>query len=137
MMESRREAAYASVLPPETDALITATIGCAIRVHSALGPGFLESIYAGAMALELEASRIPYEREKPIVVSYRGQPIAGQRLDFVVGGQVILEIKAAAKVEPIFQAKLISYLRATKLRGGLIINFNLPLLRDGIKRIVL
>jgi GxxExxY protein len=74
--------------------------------------------------------------EKPIVVRYRDEVIAGQRLDFVVNGQVILEIKAANRLEPVFQAKVISYLRATKLRVGLLINFNVPLVKDGIKRIV-
>ena len=125
-----------SVLPPQTDALIREIIGCAIRVHSELGPGFLETIYASALAIEFESARIAFEREKPIVVFYRGQPIAGQRLDFVVADKVILEIKAAPRVDPIFQAKLISYLRATKLKAGLLINFNVPLLREGIKRIV-
>jgi GxxExxY protein len=125
-----------SVLPPETDALIREIIGCAIRVHSELDPGFLEVIYASASAIEFDVSKISFEREKPILVLYRGQPIAGQRLDFVVANTVILEIKAASKTDPIFQAKLISYLRATKLRAGLLIDFNVPLLREGIKRIV-
>ena len=126
-----------SVLPPETEAVITRVIGCAIRVHAALGPGFLESIYSNALAIELEVMNIPFEREKSIVVSYRGLPVAAQRLDFVVADKVILEIKAAARLEPIFQAKVISYLRATTLRVGLLMNFNVLLLKDGIKRIVL
>jgi GxxExxY protein len=125
-----------SVLSPETDALITQIIGCAIRVHTELGPGFLETIYARALGVEFEHSDIAFEREKAIVVRYRGQAIAGQRLDFVVEDQVILEIKAALRLEPVFQAKVISYLRATKLRVGLLINFNVPLVKDGIKRIV-
>jgi len=132
----RNDGLRESVLPPETDALIRQIIGCAIRVHSELGPGFLEAIYASALAIELEAAKISFEREKPILVLYRGQPIAGQRLDFVVANTVILEIKAASKIDPIFQAKLISHLRATKLRAGLLINFNVPLLKEGIKRIV-
>ena len=108
-----------SVLSSETDALITRIIGCAIRVHSELGPGFLETIYASALEVEFAHEGIAFEREKPIVVRYRDEVIAGQRLDFVVNGQVILEIKAA-----------------TKLRVGLLINFNVPLVKDGIKRIV-
>jgi GxxExxY protein len=125
-----------SVLSSETDMLITRIIGCAIRVHSELGPGFLETIYATALGVEFEHSGIGFEREKPIVVRYRNQVIVGQRLDFVVEEQVILEIKAALRLEPIFQAKLISYLRATNLKVGLLINFNVPLVKDGIKRIV-
>lgn len=89
-----------------------------------------------ALAIELGVMEIPFERELAITVHYRGHPIAGHRLDFVVGGAIVLEIKAAARIDPIFQAKLLSYLRATKLRAGLLINFNLPLLRDGIKRVV-
>jgi GxxExxY protein len=125
-----------SVLSSETDALITRIIGCAIRVHSELGPGFLETIYASALEVEFAHEGIAFEREKPIVVRYRDEVIAGQRLDFVVNEQVILEIKAANRLEPVFQAKLISYLRATKLRVGLLINFNVPLVKDGITRIV-
>ena len=125
-----------SVLSSETDALITRIIGCAIRVHSELGPGFLETIYASALEVEFAHEGIAFEREKPIVVRYRDEVIAGQRLDVVVNGQVILEIKAANRLEPVFQAKLISYLRATKMRVGLLINFNMPLVKDGIKRIV-
>ena len=125
-----------SVLSSETDALITRIIGCVIRVHSELGPGFLETIYASALEVEFAHEGVAFEREKPIVVRYRDEVIAGQRLDFVVNGQVILEIKAANRLEPVFQAKVISYLRATKLRVGLLINFNVPLVKDGIKRIV-
>jgi GxxExxY protein len=125
-----------SDLPAETEELISQVIGASIRVHSELGPGFLESIYANALAIELGVMEIPFERELGITVHYRGHPIAGHRLDFVVGGAIVLEIKAASRIDPIFQAKLLSYLRATKLRAGLLINFNLPLLRDGIKRVV-
>ena len=126
-----------SDLPAETEELISQVIGASIQVHSELGPGFLESIYASALAIELGLRGIPFERELGITVHYRGRPIAGHRLDFVVGDAIVLEIKAAPRIDPIFQAKLLSYLRATKLRAGLIINFNMPLVRDGIKRIVL
>ena len=125
-----------SDLSPETEELISQVIGASIRVHSELGPGFLESIYASALAIEFELMGISFEREQAITVRYRGRAIAGQRLDFVVGNAIVLEIKAAPRIDPIFQAKLLSYLRATKLRAGLLINFNVPLVRDGIKRIV-
>lgn len=126
-----------SGLTPELDELITRIIGCAITVHRILGPGFLETIYATALAVELTQEGIPFERERAVTVDYRGLLIHGQRVDFIVGNAVILEIKAVSRMDPIFQAKLISYLRTTHLRAGLLINFNLPLLRDGIKRIVL
>ena len=125
-----------SVLSLETDALITRIIGCAITVHRALGSGFLESIYSTALAFELESAGIPFERERAITVNYRGLAIGGQRVDFIVANTVILEIKAATRVDPVFQAKLISYLRTTGLKAGLLINFNVPLVKEGIKGIV-
>src|SRR5688572_19368370 len=96
----------ASVLPEETDALITRIIGCALTVHRELGPGFLESIYSTALGFELDAEGIPYERECQVTVSYRGRTIGGQRVDFIVSNTVILEIKAAARLDPVFQAKV-------------------------------
>ena len=126
-----------STLPAATDDLMTRIVGCAIAVHRALGPGFLENIYATALAVEVDFARLPFEREVPVVVNYRGTLIAGQRVDLSVGGEVIVEIKAVARMDPIFEAKLLSYLRTTRLRAGLLINFNVPLLKDGIKRMVL
>jgi GxxExxY protein len=126
-----------SVLTPEHDELISRVIGRAIRVHKELGPGFLERIYATALAFELEEEGIPFERERSVVVNYRDVlPISGQRIDFVVADSVILEIKAVSRIEPIFEAKMISYLRTTKIKVGLIMNFNVLLLKDGIRRIV-
>jgi GxxExxY protein len=135
-MEDVMQAGTISVLSPETDALITQIIGCAISVHRELGPGFLESIYATALAFELESASIPFERERAVTVNYRGLVIGGQRVDFIVASEVILEIKAATRVDPVFQAKLISYLRTTGLKAGLLMNFNVPILKEGIKRIV-
>lgn len=126
-----------SVLSPETDALITRIIGCALAVHRELGPGFLESIYSAALSIELTDEGIPFERERPITVNYRGRQIPGQRVDFIVGSTVIVEIKAVARLDPVFQAKLISYMRTTGLRAGLLINFSSPLLKEGIRRFVL
>ena len=103
-------------------------------MHSELGPGFLETIYSTALGIEFESAGIAFEREKPIVVHYRDHPIAGHRLDFVVAERVVLEIKAVTRIEPVFRAKLISYLRATRIRAGLLINFNHPLVKDGIER---
>jgi GxxExxY protein len=125
-----------SVLTPEQDELITRVIGCAIRVHKELGPGFLERIYATALAFELEENGIPFERERSVVVNYRDiLPITGQRIDFIVANSVILEIKAVSRIDPIVEAKMISYLRTAKIKVGLILNFNELLLKDGIRRI--
>jgi GxxExxY protein len=126
-----------STLPPETEEVIDRVIGCAVTVHRHLGPGFLESIYATAMALELAAAGLPFERERAVAVNYRGTLIGGQRVDLIVANSVIVEIKAVARLDPVFQAKLISYLKTTGLRAGLLINFNMPLLKEGLKRIVL
>ena len=123
-------------LSDDTELLIQRTIGCALEVHRRLGPGFLESIYLRAMCIELTAASIPFESERSIVVTYRDVPISGQRVDLIVGNAVVLELKAVSRLDPIFQAKLISYLRTTGLRAGLLINFNALLLKEGLKRIV-
>lgn len=125
-----------SVLPPETDDLITRIIGCALKVHRGLGPGFLESIYSTALAYEFKADGIPFERERAVTVAYKELRIGGQRVDFIVGNSVIVEVKAIGRFDPIFEAKVISYLRTTGLRAGLLINFNKTLLKEGINRIV-
>jgi GxxExxY protein len=111
-------------------------IGGAIEVHRQLGPGFLERIYKDALCIELLARGISFERERAVVVRYRDVPIPGQRIDLIVGGQVIVELKAAVRVDPISEARLISYLRTTGLRLGLLMNFNAHTLKDGLKRIV-
>ena len=126
-----------SPLSPEADRMMTHTIGCAIAVHRALGPGFLESIYRRAMCVELEARGLPYEVERPVSVSYRGVEIPGQRIDLIVGGLIVVELKTVARLDRVHTAQLISYLKTTSLRGGLLINFRVPLLVKGLKRIVL
>ena len=126
-----------SPLPRETEYVIHRTIGCAIEVHRQLGPGYLESIYSQALEIELIAAGIGFERERAVIVNYKNHRIAGQRVDFIVDGRLIVEMKAVARFDPVFQAKLISYLRATGLRAGLLINFNCTLLKDGIRRVVL
>src|SRR2546422_9419843 len=108
-----------STLPDETEELLQRIIGCALQVHRQLGPGFLERIYTEALCIELEVQGIPFERERSVVVTYRDRRILGQRVDLIVGGAVIVEVKAVARLDPLFQAKLISYLRASGLRAGL------------------
>ena len=112
------------------------TIGAAIAVHRALGPGFVESIYRKAMCIELESRNLAYEKEQSIRVLYRGVEIPGQRLDLIIEGLIVVELKAVAKLDEIHRAQLISYLKTTGLRGGLLINFRVPLLRDGLRRVV-
>ena len=126
-----------SPLSDEVEALIRQTIGCCITVHRALGPGLLETVYCRATQLELEANRISYENEKQFTVLYRGQALCHQRLDFVVANQLVLEIKAVESLSPVHRAQLLSYLRVSGLHVGLLMNFNVPVLQDGIKRVVL
>jgi len=125
-----------SPLSPEEDRLMSQTIGCAIAVHRVLGPGFLESIYRKAMCIELESRNLAYEKERSIRVIYRGVEIPGQRVDFIIEGLIVLEIKAVVRLDQVHRAQLISYLKTTGLHGGLLINFRVPLLKDGIRRVV-
>jgi GxxExxY protein len=124
-------------IPDDVNVVAVATIGAALAVHRQLGPGFLESIYSKALCIELAARGLPFEKEQSIEVIYRGVPIRGQRIDLIVGGQVVVEVKAVSAIEPIHVAQLVSYLRTTELRLGLLINFHERLLKDGIRRIVL
>lgn len=123
-------------IPEQDELLANKIIGAVIEVHRNLGPGFLESIYRKAMAYELSSQRIPVEEEKEILVPYKDIQIPGQRLDLRVGGRVIVELKCVEKFAPIHQAQLISYLKATSLRLGLLINFKTQMVKDGIQRIV-
>jgi GxxExxY protein len=126
-----------SPLSDETEALVTRAIGCAIRVHKTLGPGFLESIYKKAMAIELKAEGLTFESERAVSVEYRGIKIPGQRIGLIVEKQIVLELKAIKRFDEIHCAQLLSYLRTTGLRIGLLINFRVPLLPHGLRRVVL
>lgn len=115
---------------------MTQTIGCAIAVHRTLGPGFLESIYRKAMYIELDARHLAYEAERPIKVVYRDIEIPGQRVDLIVEGLIVVELKSVTRLDQIHRAQLISYLKTIGLRGGLLMNFRAPTLRQGLHRIV-
>src|SRR5882672_12881400 len=112
-----------AVIPPETERAGSALIGAAIEVHRHLGAGFLERIYQEAMCLELTQRKVAFEREKSVVVNYKGVNIPGQRIDLIVGGCVIVELKAVATLHEVHEAKLISYLKTTGLRLGYLLNF--------------
>jgi GxxExxY protein len=112
-------------------------ISCAIEVHRTLGPGLLERPYLLAMCVELKHSGIAFECEPQLHLHYRDVPIGKYIPDLIVDGTVIVEVKSVANLEPIFTAQLITYLRMTRLRVGLLLNFNRPKLIDGLKRIVL
>ena len=116
-----------------TDKIISA----AIEVHSTLGPGLLESVYEEALAHEFDLRKISYERQKKICLKYKGKEIGVHRIDFMVESSVILELKAVEEMNRIFEAQLLTYLRATGNRVGLLINFNVQRLKDGLKRLVI
>ena len=126
-----------SVLDTSTEDLIHRIIGCCITVHCELGPGLLEQVYHRAVGVELQHCGIPFEREKRFPVRYRGKPLYIHRLDLVVEGKVMLELKAVERLHPVHQAQVLSCLRISKLEVCLLINFNVAILPQGIKRIVL
>jgi len=122
---------------PFFDELAHAVIGAAIEVHLILGPGYLEKTYEEALAIEFGLCEISFSRQHPIGLSYKGHVIGEGRLDFLIGGELVVELKTVEYVAEIHKAQVISYLKATGLTLGLLINFHVPLLRDGIKRVVL
>lgn len=124
-------------LAPDLEMLVTRTIGCAIRVHKALGPGFAEGLYQDAMGIEFTFEGLSFGREVSVAVSYRGQPLRSQRLDLVVEKKIVVELKAVERLERIHQAQLISYLRATGLPVGLLMNFHAEYLKSALRRFVL
>ncbi len=119
------------------DELAHRVIGAAIEVHRELGPGYLESVYEEAMAIELNNLRIGFERQLVFSVPYKDQKVGEGRIDFLVEGRLIVELKAVDKLVPIHTAQVISYLKATGCTLGLLINFNERLLRSGIQRVIL
>jgi GxxExxY protein len=123
-------------LDEATERQIEKVIECAIRVHRVLGPGFFELGYQNAMCVELAQSNVSFESQKRVVVRYCGVPIVAQRLDFVIADQIILELKAVAALEPIHHVQLMSYLRGTGFRVGLLMNFGALSMRAGLKRII-
>ena len=126
-----------SDLSPETEMLVTRTIDCAARVHAEMGPGYLEGIYQDAMCVELHLEGLSFECEKVVTVHYRGRQLRGQKLDLVVGNEVIVELKAVSRLDPIGHAQILSYLKSTGLRVGLLMNFHELVFRMGVKRFVL
>jgi GxxExxY protein len=124
------------LLEPAQEAIITRAIECGITVHRELGPGFKEAIYKRAFCLELESRGIRFECEKAVEVRYKEWRIPGQRIDLVVEGIVLIEIKAVSKLKQLHRAQVVSYLKTTGIRVGLLMNFNTELLKHGLRRIV-
>ena len=109
-------------------------IGCAIEVHRTLGPGLLESAYTRCLALELRVSDVPFVQQAALPVLYKGTPLdCGYRVDFIVDGSLIVELKAVDAILPIHQAQRLTYLKLLRVKQGLLINFNVTRLVDGLR----
>jgi GxxExxY protein len=117
------------------EALTERVIGAAIAVHQTLGPGLLESAYEACLCAELAEMGMAFERQLPLKLTYKGTVVdCGYRMDLVVEDKVLLELKSVDKLLPIHEAQLITYLKLSGLRTGLLMNFNTQLMKDGIKR---
>ena len=127
-----------SVMEPDkdVDAFARTVIGSAIEVHRELGPGYSEGVYEEALAQELLRGEVPFERQKSFKVRFRECVVGEGRIDFLIGGKLIVELKAVERLMPVHKSQVISYLKATSCNLGLLINFNENLLRAGIQRVV-
>ena len=112
-------------------------ISCALEVHSTLGPGLLESAYEEALGYEFTLRKIRYIKQAEINLKYKGKDIGSHRIDYLVEDEVIVELKAVDILHRIYEAQLLTYLRALEKRVGLLINFNVSRLREGIRRLII
>jgi GxxExxY protein len=116
--------------------LTGSVIGAAIEVHKMLGPGLLESIYEECLCYELSLLKIKFESQKELPIEYKGSKLSsGYRIDLIIDNQLILELKSCDQIQPIHEAQLLTYLKLSGIKYGLLINFNTVLLKDGIKRL--
>ena len=123
--------------PFHTNRITSTIIGAAIRVHRATGPGLLESVYCPCLTLELQESGLPVVLQCPIPLIYRGTRLdAGYRADMLVDEMVLVELKSVESLAPIHTAQMLTYLKLSGKPVGLLINFNVPVLKDGVKRIL-
>jgi GxxExxY protein len=125
-------------IPPETERVARAVVDAAFKVHRILGPGLLESVYEACLVHELKQRGIKVDVQIALPIVYEGLRLeAGLRLDMLVEDCVVVELKAVEKFNNLFEAQLLTYLRLTGLRLGLLINFNVPLIKQGIRRVIL
>jgi len=120
------------------DQLSNQVIGCALEVHRYLGPGLLESTYEQCLAHELKIMGIPFELQYPVPVEYKGIKLnCGYRIDMLIDNAIVVELKSVEKILPIHQAQLLTYMKLSNVSIGLLINFNVELIKNGIRRMVL
>ena len=123
---------------PEIDSLTSAVIGCAIEVHRALGPGLLESTYQACLSQELKEKQIRHVCEQAVPVRYKGASLdCGYRIDMLIEKRLLIELKSVRQIEPIHEAQLLTYLKLSEIKYGLLLNFNVRLMKEGIKRYAL
>jgi GxxExxY protein len=136
-MDERRRSSAPTGLSEDVERLATRVIGAALEVHSELGPGFIENVYEEALCVELEMRSVPFVRQAPVALNYKGRLVGEGRLDLLVGDILIVELKAVEALTSVHTAQVISYLKITGLQLALLINFNVASLRQGIRRIIL
>lgn len=118
--------------------IATIVVDCCYKVHTSLGPGLLESIYEAAIAIELDKRSINYKRQQPIKASYNGHDLdIGFRTDFIVEDKLVLELKSVERIEKVHHKVVLTYLRISGLKLGLLVNFNVELIKEGIHRKIL
>jgi GxxExxY protein len=122
---------------PEVELIVEKTIACAFRVHTALGPGYKENVYHDAFAIDLRLEGMRCDRELRIKLTYRGEPLRPHKLDLVVEGAVVVELKAVERLTKVHEAQLLSYLKAGKFKVGLLMNFQSEWLRSSLRRFVM
>ena len=121
----------------QQDRVARQVVDAAFAVHSALGPGLLESVYEQCLAHELGLRGVPYRRQVCLPLCYKDLEIeGGLRLDLLVADMIVVELKAVERILPVHEAQVLTYLRLARLRLGLLVNFNVPLVKDGVRRII-
>jgi len=125
-----------TVVPVEIERPATRVIDAAVAVHYALGPGYAESVYENALARELTDRGVAFQRQTPFRVTYKGEVVGEGRIDILVDGKLVVELKAVEQALPVHKAQVVAYLRALNLPLGLLLNFNVPLLKSGIHRVI-
>ena len=121
----------------ELDRLASAVVDAAIEVHRHLGPGFLESVYERALCVELALRGVPFQRQVPIAVEYKTHPVGDSRIDLLIAERLVIELKAVEALQPIHGVQVRSYLKASGRALGILINFNVPVLLRGVRRVIL
>lgn len=125
-------------LPEETEQTARHVVDAAVKVHSALGPGLLESVYEKCLGIELEKRGLVFERQVSVPIVYEGIAVGpGLRLDVIANNCVIVELKSVEKLLPVHEAQILSYLKLSRMRLGLLLNFTVALMKQGIRRIIL